>query len=114
MLETGDVDEAIKQFQLSVKSAKFKAQSFGALGKCFFQKGLLDFAINQYQKALEQARTMDNFKKEVHYNLGRIYEQQGENDLALEQFQVIYQEDIGYEDVSQRVEKLYAAKKKGQ
>jgi tetratricopeptide (TPR) repeat protein len=114
LLETGDVDEAIKQFQLSVKSAKFKAQSFGSLGKCFFLKGLLDFAINQYQKALEEAPSMDNFKKEALYNLGCIYEQQEETDLALEQFQEIYQEDIGYEDVGQRVEKLYAAKKKNQ
>jgi len=112
LLETGDVDQAIKQFQLSVKSAKFKAQSLGFLGKCFFQKGLLDLAINQYQKALEEARMMDNFKKEVLYNLGRIYEQQGQNDLALEQYQIIYQEDISYQDVGQRVEKLYSARKK--
>jgi len=107
-----DIDEAVKQLQSAVKSPKHRSDSLNYLGQCFFRKGLFDMAVNQFKKALAEVGVMDSFKKEVLYNLGRVYEEQGKQQEALEQYQIIYEEDIGYRDVSERVERLYQSRKK--
>ena len=48
-------------------------------------------------------------KKELIYTLGCVLEKMGKKDEAIEQFKIIYEADIGYKDVSAKVDAYYAA-----
>ena len=50
---------------------------------------------------------MDGLKKELHYNLGVLLERMKKDDLAAEQFKKIYEVDLGYRDVAQKIEAHY-------
>ena len=45
------------------------------------------------------------------YALGELAEERGDWGKAAEYFKEIYRHDIGYRDITQRVEKVYAAQK---
>jgi len=42
------------------------------------------------------------------YNLGSVLESMGKKDEAIEQFKIIYEIDISYKDVSEKVDKYYS------
>lgn len=111
LMQDGQVDEAIKQFQQSKNNAQKQAMSLNYLGECFRLKGLLDLAVDQFQSALGAMHMMDSVKKDVIYNLARTYEDMGKADEALKHYKVIYAEDIGFRDIAERVEDLYKAAK---
>ena len=68
---------------------------------------MLDFAIKQLALAKSELLPMDEVKKEIVYNLGLAYEKSKQPDKALDQFKEIYETDMGYRDVAQRVEASY-------
>jgi tetratricopeptide (TPR) repeat protein len=111
LMQDGQIDGAIKQFQLSKNSAQKQSLSLNYLGECFRRKGLLDMAVDQFRAALDTMHMMDSVKKEVIYNLARTYQDMGKADEALQNFKIIYADDIGFRDVAQRVENLYKAAK---
>ena len=47
--------------------------------------------------------------KEVLYDLGDVYERTGEKELATKEFNKIYEVDIGFRDVGDRLAKLESA-----
>ncbi|MDP8218511.1 MAG: tetratricopeptide repeat protein [Candidatus Theseobacter exili] len=99
------IDEAIEQFQYSVNEPRRRVASLNYLGLCFHQKKLYDLSAKQFEKALESLYDMDSVKKEIVYNLGLLFEDAEKPDKALNQFQIIYEVDIGYKDVRQKIEK---------
>ncbi len=107
------LDEAVKEFQISKSSAKFRAQSLNALGTCFRKKKYYDLAADQYEAALKDLYVMDSFKKEVMYNLGRTYEEMGNVKEALDMYKVIFSEDIGFMDISDRYSALHEKLREG-
>lgn len=100
-------NEAIQQFQASQRSPRNRVLSLFYLGMCFKAKKQLDMALEQLEKAASELYTMDDTKKDVFYEMGLISEETGNKEKALEYYKQIYQADIGYKDVSQRVEKYY-------
>ncbi len=107
----GYPDEAIQQFQISQKSPKDRVQSLYLMAQCFRQKGMLDMAVEQLNAALEQLPAMDRQKMDVYYLLAELYEQDGKLDEASKFFKEIYRADVTYKDVSDRVQRIYAAQK---
>ena len=57
--------------------------------------------------ALSELQTMDGTKKDVLYEMGLISEATGNVEKAGEHYKEIYQVDIGYKDIRDRVEKAY-------
>ncbi len=100
-------NEAIQQFQLSQRSPKLRVRSLYYMGVCFRAKGQLDMASDQLESANGELTTMDSTKKDVCYELGSIYEELGNKDKAVEHYKLIYQSDISYKDVAQKIESLY-------
>ena len=105
----GYPDEAIQQFQISQRSPKDRVQSLYLMAECFRQKGMLDMAVEQLRTALEQLPGMNAEKMDVYYLLGEISEQQGDLDGASKYFKEIYRADVTYKDISERVQRIYAA-----
>ncbi|HCR28933.1 MAG TPA: hypothetical protein DIV79_02825 [Opitutae bacterium] len=107
LLESGDVDSGIQQFQISQRSPSLRLKSLVLLGRCFMAKTLYDLALEQLQQAVEGISVMDDFKKEVLYLLAECYEKLERPEEAIEQYKTIYSNDIGYRDVADKIDRFY-------
>lgn len=107
MYERGRINEAIQQFQLSQRSHQHRIRSLYYLALCFKQKAQYDLALQQLETAVSELTLMDDTKKDICYEIGLLAEKLGDHTKALEYFKRIYQADIGYKDVAERVEKAY-------
>jgi tetratricopeptide (TPR) repeat protein len=100
-------DEAIEQFQKAVKDPKFKVSAQNNMGKCFQRKRVYAVAVAQYQEALKGIMDPDSdLAKDIRYNLATACEEKGDDQGALEHYQQIMATDIGFRDVSARVDRL--------
>ena len=119
LMQTQEFDAAIEQFQKAIQDPKFKIAALSCNGTCFFEKGLLDLAGNQFKSALGEVSSDPNsdVAKEIKYKLGLVSEEKAKQaadpagqkphvEEALVWFQEIMAVDIGYMDVSARVSKL--------
>jgi tetratricopeptide (TPR) repeat protein len=53
-------------------------------------------------------KLFDEQRKDLTYDLGLIYEKMNKPEEAIEQFKQIYEVDIDYKDVSDKVDAYYA------
>ena len=109
LLEAGQTDAAIAQFQQAQKGPQVRVASLVGLARCFKAKKLFDLAVAQLTTAkTELGATMDDAKKDVIYELGACLELMGKPDLAIAEFKAIYSEDIGFRDVAAKINAFYA------
>jgi tetratricopeptide (TPR) repeat protein len=108
LLELGQVDAAIAQFQQAQKGPQVRVASLVGLGRCFKAKKLYDLAVSQLTTAKGELGQMDETKKEIIYELGTCYELMGKPDTAIEEFKAIYSEDIGFRDVADKINAFYS------
>ena len=107
LMEGGQFDEAIGQFQKAVKDPKQKVGSKKSIGECFSRKGLYDIAKAQFNEAISEIGDKESdIWKEIKYEFAFACENNGEKELALDSYQEIMSIDIVYRDVSQRVDAL--------
>lgn len=107
LFHAGDVNDAIQAFQKAQNSPPHKHRSLVYLGRCFMDRGMYDMAVGQFEKALEGKSVFDDDKKELLYLLGQVLENQGKPVEAAANFKAIYEVDISYRDVAQKVESGY-------
>lgn len=107
LYKVGQYKRATEELQQSLKQPSVRYQALNLMGLSFMQRGMLDFAIKQLALAESELPGMDELKKEITYNLGLAYEAYQQSDKALEQWKKIYEVDMGYRDVAQRVEASY-------
>jgi tetratricopeptide (TPR) repeat protein len=99
--------DAAQQFQLAQKSPRWRIKSLYHLGLCFKAKQQYDLATEQLKQAASELPSMDKVKKDIIYELGLVQEATGSPDAAVEYYKQIYQVDIGYKDVAEKVERGY-------
>ncbi|MEM7164523.1 MAG: tetratricopeptide repeat protein [Planctomycetota bacterium] len=100
-------DDAIKQFQNAAKDPKFATNSNYYSGKCFHAKKLFDLAIRQYDTAMASVAEPDSdAAKNIRYDLATAYLAKGDTEKALSLFEEIMAVDIGFKDVSQKVDEI--------
>ncbi len=104
----GRVGEAIQEFQKAQAHPGRKIQAMYYLGRCFAQRGMNDLAVRTLQNALKEKPAFDDEKKEIVYSLAGVLEKMGKREEAIEQYKLIYEVDIGYQDVAQKVDEYYA------
>jgi len=102
----GDVDAAIAEYQQTVMDPRRKVESLTMLGNCFIEKGLFDLAENQLRKALEETPGMTGRTKDILYSLGLLKEKQGLTNEALAEYKKVYEVDINYQDVAEKMATL--------
>ena len=111
LMQSENYDEAIERFQKAVKDPKFKVRAQNSMGQCFQRKKVHAIAIAQYTEALRGVADPDSdIAKDIRYNLATATEESGEYDDALEHYQIIMATDIGFRDVSERVNGLMQKK----
>ncbi|KPJ62984.1 MAG: hypothetical protein AMS15_02155 [Planctomycetes bacterium DG_23] len=100
-------NEATSQFQQTVRDPKFRRRSLNMLGQCFAKRGLYDLSVKQFNTALEGIAVLDDEAKGLVYNLGKVYEEMGDFEKAKEQYSRIYEADINFRDIAERMEVVY-------
>jgi lipopolysaccharide biosynthesis regulator YciM len=80
------------------------------LGQCFALRGMNDMAARTLQNALKEKGVFDDEKKELLYALGVVFEKMGKTEEAMDQFKQIYEVDMGFKDVSAKVDAYYRNK----
>ncbi len=108
--EDEEIDKAIKELQLALRSPKVRVGALILLGKAYLKKGFHDLAAEQLQTAKSEIPGMTDQKKDVLYQLGSAYEQQGDMDKAMVEFKALYGADISYRDVADKIDEFYSKK----
>ena len=68
---------------------------------------LFDLAADQLKMAAEEIFVMDENKMGIYYELGDLYEKLGNKPEALKYYKEIYARDIGFRDVSTKLQTLH-------
>ena len=105
--EMGNVDEALKEFQTAQKNPHRRLTALVYLGRCFHAKGQHDIAVEQFENAIKGMVPMNKEKMDALYHLAVTYEEMGEKDKAAATFKQIYQANVSFRDVAERMENLY-------
>jgi tetratricopeptide (TPR) repeat protein len=107
LFKIGQYKRATEELQQSLKQPSVRYRALNMMGLSFMKREMLDFAINRLVLAESELREMDEMKKEITYNLGLAYEANKQPDKSLDQWKKIYEVDMSYRDVSDRVEASY-------
>jgi TolA-binding protein len=100
-------DEAIPLFQQAQADGRFRAESRLFIGRCFFEKGFSDQAIQMLRTAISEAESTTNpTALAIHYWLGRSLEKANQPVEARKVYGDLIQLDYNYRDARQRLEKL--------
>lgn len=106
----GRITEAIQELQKAQNHPHRRVAALALLAKCFARRGMHDLAGRTLQNAIREKPVFDDEKKDLIYELGDVLEKSGKPAEAVEQFKLIYEVDIGFRDVSERVDRFYADK----
>jgi tetratricopeptide (TPR) repeat protein len=107
--QAGKINEAMQEFQKAQNNPNKKVAAMSYLAQCFAKKKMYDSAVRTFQNVIKEKLTFDEEKKDLVYNLGCVLEIMGKKAEAHEQFLLIYEIDMGYKDVSAKVDAFYAA-----
>lgn len=106
LMRVDDVDGALAELQRCQSEPRVRDEALFLLGQCFQRKGILDLARKEYEQALAATKGVDERAKEILYNLGTIAETRGQRDEARSYYIRIYEVDIGYRDVADKMSQL--------
>ncbi len=104
--EMGLIDEAIAQFQKSLRDPLQRVRSYEALGQCFVEKEQYPIAAALLQRATEVQGSDDQQLVGVLYLLGFATEHLGRPADALPYYLRVFAVDIEFRDVAERVAAL--------
>jgi pilus assembly protein FimV len=104
--EMGLLDEAIGEFQLSLRSTELFIESASNIGACYLEKGLPEQAAEWYARGLTSDRLSPEEAIGLRYHLGLAQEMAGRADEALGSFTEVLTVNPGFRDVVARVSRL--------
>jgi tetratricopeptide (TPR) repeat protein len=108
--EMGLIDEAIGEFQLASKDARYLVSCCSMLGLCFLDKGLPELAIKWYRRGLDAANLSEEDSLGLLYDLANAYSSIGDNPAAYRTLVELYGINSNYRDVVARIEELGRAR----
>lgn len=109
-LEAERPDEAIRELQLAQRNPQVRTRAILLTGRAMLSKGMGDLAITQLKTAKSEAQLMNDLRKEIIYDLAQAYEINGDAKAAIEEYKEIYQADISYRDVADKINEFYSKK----
>lgn len=106
--ELGEYDRAIEQFQTAQKHPKFNFASNVYLGRCFFEKGHNELAVDQLSKVIKMENYTDRELLDAIYYLGLAFEKTNDTANAKECFKKVYSVSSKYKDVAEKIQQYYS------
>ena len=104
--EMGLVDEAIAEFQKSLKAPSNRLPTYEALGQCFIEKQQYGIAATVLARALGEDGYSDEELIGLLYLLGRATQALNRTEEALAYYQRVFVVDIEFRDVVKRINEL--------
>ena len=104
LLRSGDHDGAISELQQVTNDPRTERDARFFLGQAFHAKGFSDLARKEFKQALQDEARLDDRGKEILYNLASIAEAAGEAEEARSYYSQVFEVDISYRDVAQKME----------
>ncbi|HEX3129739.1 MAG TPA: tetratricopeptide repeat protein [Thermoanaerobaculia bacterium] len=104
--EMGLLDEAIGEFQLAAKDARYLVVSSSMLGLCFQDKGLPELSVKWYRRGMEAPNLSEEDQLGLMYDLGNAYMAMGDMSSAFATFVELYGINTNYRDVVAKLEEL--------
>jgi hypothetical protein len=101
--EMGLIDEAIAEFQKSLRGTTDRVRSYEALGQCFVEKEQYTIAAALLQRAIDAPGSDEQRLVGVLYLLGFAHERMGRHAEALRYYQRVFAVDLEFRDITQRV-----------
>jgi tetratricopeptide (TPR) repeat protein len=99
--------EALQPLQNGAKSPAVRTDALNLIGYCQWKRKMLDMAEKTFTNVANEIPVMNELKKDILYNLGLVLEESGKKELYIEKMKEIYEVDMSYKDVAQRVEASY-------
>lgn len=106
LFRKGDHDGAAAELQKAVSDPRRALEARVWLAKCFEAKGFGDLARGEYEKALDACPQNDQRAREILYSLASLSEAAGDLSDARALYARIYEADVGFRDVAQKMEQL--------
>lgn len=107
LLAAGRIEEATAEFQQTVRDPNRKVDSLLLLARCFEANNLHGLALKKVEEAVADFPTLTSPKaRDVHYAHADLLARMGKNPEARAIFERLYEEDITYRDVAQRLKSL--------
>jgi tetratricopeptide (TPR) repeat protein len=110
--EMGLLDEAISEFQKALRAPEGRLRTSEALGIAFFEKGQYPACESVLRKAVESLDESDEAKIGLLYWLGRASEALGKEADAIASYERAMVVDIRFLDLSQRMQRLGAGRRR--
>lgn len=110
--EMGLYEEAISEFQKSVKAAEKQkdyrhvVQSCILLALCFRERGMAKVAVTWYERSLKIPGLDDEADMAIRYDMAEALEESGEKKQALDTFMAVYGTNVDYRNVGERIRDL--------
>ena len=109
LFEAGRVDEALAEFQQTVRDPNRKVPSLRFQAKCFEAKGILNLAAKKLEEASQAFPTLASRQaKEIAYEYADLLARMERAEDARGLFERIVEEDASYRDVLDRLSRLSA------
>jgi tetratricopeptide (TPR) repeat protein len=110
--EMGLLDEAIGEFQKALRAQEGRLRTSEALGVAFFEKGQYAVCESVLKRAVESLEGSDEAKIGLLYWMGRASEAMGKEADAIASYERAMTVDIRFMDLSKRIQKLSAGRRK--
>jgi tetratricopeptide (TPR) repeat protein len=110
--EMGLLDEAIAEFQKALRAPEGRLRTSEALGMAFFEKGQYAVSEAVLRRAVDAVDGGDEAKIGLIYWLGRALEAQGKAADAITSYERAMAVDIQFMDLSDRIHRLTAGRRK--
>jgi tetratricopeptide (TPR) repeat protein len=109
LFRSGRTDEALAEFQQTVRDPHRKVDSLVLQAKCFEAKNIINLAVRKLAEAIEEFPTLTSPKaKSVFYDYADLLARNGNQEEARKIFERIVEEDAAYKDVLTRLSELSA------
>ncbi len=106
--EMGLLDDAIREFQTSLKNQKRFITSSNMLGICYMEKGLYSLAVEVLKGALEKMEDRNESYWAMKYDVAKAYEKNGNIKEAFDLYTEVYGWNSKFRSVSDKIENLKA------
>lgn len=106
--QMGQLDDAIREFQVATRAPEPPLRAFELLGESFIEKELYSVAVRVLNRALHIPGHKDHELLGILYQLGVAHQQVGDAREALDCFERIYSVDIDFRDVAERMRTVRA------
>jgi tetratricopeptide (TPR) repeat protein len=107
LFRMGQYREALRELQLGTRQPSVRLRAMSLIGQAYHRLGMNDLAIKQLQTAADEIPVVDETKKEILYNLAEVLFATGQKAAAIDRLKMIYEVDMAYRDVAEKVESSY-------